>query len=226
MNLSRSWWICATLAAAVGILPAAVTREEIISRMDAAGAKFHDMSARVRQVSYTKVIDDKSEQTGSVQMMKVAPGEIKGLVEFTSPDHKYYLFEKRTLKTYTPNIDTVQIIDLGKHGEELDQFLSIGFGTTGKELAKAYQVEVANDNSVAGTTLVKLTPTAPEVQKYLSHIDLWLSDQNYPVREKLWEPSGDTVTVYYTDVRINPPIAANSFRLPVKPTTKTEYPAK
>jgi len=194
--------------------------------MDAAGAKFRDMSAHVKQVSYTAVIKDTSEQDGTVRMMKAAPGEIRGLVEFTSPDHKYYLFEKRTLKTYTPNIDTVQIIDLGKHGEELDQFLSIGFGTTGKELAKSYKVEVADDNTVAGTTLVKLTPTAPDVKKYLSRIDLWLSDQNYPVQEKLWEPSGDTVTVYYTDVRINPPIPADNFRLPVKPTTKTEYPAK
>jgi outer membrane lipoprotein-sorting protein len=226
MSLFRSWRAYATLAAAVGIVPAAVTRDEVMSRMDAAGAKFRDMSAQVKQVSYTPVIKDTSEQSGTVQMMKVAPGEIKGLVEFTNPDHKYYLFEKRTLKTYTPNIDTVQIIDLGQHGEELDQFLSIGFGTTGKELAKSYKVEVASDNTVAGTTLVRLTPLSADVKKYLTHIDLWLSDQSYPVQEKLWEPSGDTVTVYYTDVRINRPIPAGSFRLPVKPTTKTEYPQK
>jgi len=194
--------------------------------MDAAGTRFHQMSAHVRQVSFTNVIKDTSEQSGTVRMVKVPSGELKALVELTSPDHKYYLFEKRTLKTYTPNIDTEQIIDLGQHGEELDRFVSIGFGTMGKELAKSYEVEVASDNTVAGTTLVKLTPLSADVRKYLTHIDLWLSDQSYPVQEKLWEPSGDTVTVYYTDVRINPAIPAGSFRLPVKPTTKTEYPQK
>jgi len=193
-----------------------------MSRMDAAGAKFRDMSAQVRQVSYTAVIKDTSEQDGTVRMMKVPPGEIKGLVEFTSPDHKYYLFEKRKLQIYTPKINTVQVIDLGEHGEELDQFLSIGFGTTGRELAKSYQVEVAIDNNVAGTTLVKLTPNVAEVKKYLTRIDLWLSDENYPVREKLSEPSGDTVTVYYSNVQINPVLPPDAFRLPTKPGVKYE----
>jgi len=229
MSFLHSWRACPI---AVAMLTAAAppppdpAREQLMARLDAAGDRFQRMSARVKQVSYTKVIDDTSEQEGSIRIQKVRPGEIEGLVEFTNPDHKYYLFEKRTLDIYTPKIDTLQEIDLGQHGEELDQFLSIGFGTTGRELAKSYQVDVASGNTVAGTTLVRLTPTAPEVKKYLSRIDLWLSDQGYPVQEKLTEPSGDWVTVYYSAVSINPVLPPNSFKLPIKPTTKKEYPAR
>ena len=75
-------------------------------------------------------------------MKKVQAGEVQGRVDFTAPDRKTVTFEKRRIQEYLPKIKTLQVFDLAKHGEQLDKFLMIGFGTSGMELAKDYDVSV------------------------------------------------------------------------------------
>jgi len=226
MSLSLSIQICSILVTVLAPAGAAVTPAEILARMDQAAAKFQQMTADVTHTTHTAVLDEDSVESGSLRMRRVPTGEIQGLVALTKPDAKFYSFEKRTLKIYTPKINTVQIFDLGQHGEQLDRFLSIGFGTSGKELAKDYAVEVLADSSVPRTVRVKLTPRDPEVKKYLTRIDLWITDGDYPIQEKLWEPSKDTVLVNYSNVLINPHITVSAFDLHTAPNPKVEYPQR
>jgi outer membrane lipoprotein-sorting protein len=226
MSFSRSSIAGSILVAALAPAGAAMTPAEILGRMDQAAAKFQRMSADVKRVTHTAVLNEDSVDSGSVLMRRLPTGEIQGLVEFTAPDHKFYSFEKRTLRVYTPKINTVQVFDLGQQGEQLDRFLAIGFGTSGKELAKGYEVEVVAKNEVPGTTRVRLTPRDAEVKKYLTRIDLWITDENYPIQEKLWEPSGDTILVNYGSVQINPKLGADALSLHTAPNPKYEYPQR
>ena len=73
-------------------------------------------------------------------MKKVQPGEVQGRVDFTAPDPQDYNLRETQVQEYFPKIKTLQVFDLDKHGEQLDQFLMIGFGTSGTELAKDYDV--------------------------------------------------------------------------------------
>lgn len=207
-------------------LGAAAMPAEILARMDQAAVKFRQMSADVTRTTHTAVLDENSVESGTVHMRRQPAGGIQGLVELTTPDQKFYSFEKRTLRIYTPKIKTVQEFDLGSQGEQLEQFLSIGFGTSGKELAKGYKVEVLSENQVPQTTRLKLTPRDSEVTKYLTRIDLWITDENYPIQEKLWEPSKDWILVNYSNVQINPKLDARAFTLQLPPGTKIEYPQR
>ena len=226
MSSFQSLTACGFLVAALAPAGAAVTPADIIARMDQAAVKFKQMSADVKHLTHTAVLNEDSVESGSLRMRRLPTGEIQGLVELTKPDPKFYSFEKRKLRIYTPKINTVQEFDLGQHGEQLDQFLSIGFGTSGKELTKGYQVEIAAENKVPRTTRVKLTPRDAEVKKYLTRIDLWITDENYPIQEKLWEPSGDTILVNYSEVKINPQLGAGAFALHTAPGVKYEYPQR
>jgi outer membrane lipoprotein-sorting protein len=227
MNLPRSWNVCGIL---VAMAPAgiAATVAEVKAGMDKAAAQFRQMSASVKRTTHTAVLNENSEESGVVYMCRDASGAVQGLVELTNSDHerKFYAFEKRTLRIYTPQINTIQVFDLGQHGEQLDQFLSIGFGTSGKELAKGYDVDVVADNNVPNTTRIKLTPKVADVKQYLARIDLWITDASYPIQEKLWEPSGDWILVNYSNVRINPALSPDVFTLHTAPGVKTEYPQK
>ncbi|HTP85861.1 MAG TPA: outer membrane lipoprotein carrier protein LolA [Bryobacteraceae bacterium] len=225
MDLSRLLRVCGVFVVALPLC-VAVTAEDILARMDAASAKFLQVSADVQRTTHTKILDEDSVESGSLRMRRLPTGEIQGLVILTKPDQKYYAFAKRTLRIYQPKINTVQEFDLGRHGEQLDQFLSIGFGTSGKELAKSYEVQVIADNKIANTTRVRLVPRDAEVKKYLTRIDLWITDGNYPIQEKLLEPSGDTILVNYSSVRINPNITAAAFELHTAPNPKVEYPQR
>jgi len=216
------------LAATLISVVATESRQDVLSRMDQAAASFRAMTADIKRTTHTAVLNEDDTDSGRAVMKRVGGAQIQGLVEFTKPDHKFYAFESRKLQIYTPNDNTVQVYDLGKHGEQLDRFLSIGFGTSGKDLARDYQITVGGAATVNGqaTTRLELIPTVPEAKKYVTKMELWLTAEGYPAQEKLYEPSGDYVLWDYTNVKINPPLSPDALQLKVAPGAKYEYPQK
>ena len=125
---------------------------------------------------------------------------------------------------------TVQVFDLEKHGEQLDKFLMIGFGTSGMELAKDYDVSVLGTESMNGQSALhlQLIPKVPEARQYVKKLELWIPEQGdpYPLREKILEPSSDYRLVTYSGLKINPPLQPDALQLKLPPGVKTEYPGK
>lgn len=204
--------------------------QNVLSRIDKAANDFKSMTAQVTYVTHTDVLNDDSTESGTVTMKKVQPGEVQGKVEFTAPDRKSVTIEKRRVKEYFPKINTLQIFDLDKHGEQLDKFFMIGFGTSGMELAKDYDVTVLGTENVKGQTAthLQLIPKAPEARQYIQKLELWIPEQGdpYPLREKILEPSRDYRLVTYTDLKINPNLQSDALQLKLPPGVKTEYPGK
>ncbi len=127
----------------------------------------------------------------------------------------------------------MQIVDLGKHGEKLDQFIMIGFGTSGTELAKDYSMKLLGNETVKGQQAVpairvELIPRIAEARQYVTKIELWIppAGDPYPVQEKISQPSGDYRVVNYTDLKINPPLSADALQLKLPAWVKTEYPGR
>jgi outer membrane lipoprotein-sorting protein len=200
--------------------------QQILARMDKAAGSFESMTAQVTYVTHTQVLNEDDRQSGSVIMKKVQAGEVQGKVDFTAPDRRVVTIQKHRLQEYLPKINTLQIYDLAKHGEQLDKLILIGFGTSGSELAKDYDVTVAGTEN--GEIRLELTPKSPDARQYVQKLDLWIPAQGdpYPAREKVFEPSGDYFRVEYTDLKINPPLEPDALELKVRPGVKTEYPGK
>ncbi len=201
----------------------------ILDRMDRAAAQFRGMTAAVKHTSHTDVIHEDSVATGHVKMRKVHAGSVEGLIDFTTPDPKTYLFAKRTAKIYTPASRTLEVIDLGKHGEQLDQFLMIGFGTSRADLEHGYAVKLEGQEKLGGrdTVHLVLTPRSKEAAQYVTTVDLWIAaDTGYPVREKVLQPSHDYVQVDYSNVVINPLLSDADFKLQLPKDVQTIYPQK
>jgi outer membrane lipoprotein-sorting protein len=221
----RVFVVCLILASPLA-LPAGDALQQTLARMDKAAADFKSMTAHVTYLTHTEVLNENDTETGSATMKKVQSGEVQGLVDFTAPDPKTITYEKRRVQEYLPKIKTVQVYDLEKQGERLDRFLRLGFGTSGSELAKDYDVMVLGTEN--GTVRLQLTPKEADARHYVQKIDLWLPEQGdpYPVKEKILEPSGDYFLVTYSDTRINPPLPPDALRLKLPPGVKTEYPGK
>ena len=205
----------------------------ILARMDKAAIKFKNMTARVTNLVHTDVISDDSTETGTVVMQKVGAGEVRGLINFLTPDKRSVSFENRKLSLYYPKINTVQEFDLGKHGEQLDQFLMIGFGTSGTALAKDYDVSVLRTATVKGfegiqTIRLLLIPKTAEARLYVRQVELWIPETGdpYPVQEKISAPSGDYRVITYTELKTNQPLPPGALQLKPRPGFKTEYPGK
>ena len=76
-------------------------------------------------------------------MKKVQPGEVQGrwilLRRIVRPSR----LRNAGSKSIFPKIKTLQVFDLDKHGEQLDKFLMIGFGTSGTGTCKGLRRERA-----------------------------------------------------------------------------------
>jgi len=219
-------------------LPAAPTSpkdtlESLRARMDKAASDFKTMTASVTYVTHTEVLNENTPETGTVTMQKVQPGEARGLIEFLTPGRYSVAFEKRRLQKYLPKINTIQEWNLDKHGEQLDQFLMIGFGTSGTMLAKDYDMTLAGVETLRGfeatpTIRLRLIPKAGEVKEYVKQLELWIPETGdpYPIQEKISAPSGDYRLITYTDMKINSRLAPDALKLKTAPGVKTEHPGQ
>lgn len=206
----------------------AASLSDVLAKMDQSAASFEAMSAGVRKLSHTQVIDDNSEESGSILLKRVKPRGLQALIDFTAPDPRTVAFGGTKAEIYLPKLKTVQEYNLSKYSDILDQFLLVGFGTTGKELAANYDIQLGGEETVAGvsTTRLELTPKTPARREKLKLLQLWITGGGYPVQQKFLQPSGDFTVFTYTDVKLNPPLADDALKLKVPKGTKREFPQK
>ncbi len=203
----------------------------VTSRMDKSAAQFQGMTARIEWIDHTKVINEDSRQAGHVKLKKAkfAGAPATGLITFTEPDAKTVALNGAEVQIYYPKMKTVQIWDLGREGDLFFQFVLLGFGTTSSELRRNYNLRVVGSETVLDrkTTHLELIAKGKQVQNYITSIDLWIpEDSGYPIQEILHEPSGDTKTIRYTHMQINPPLTEKQMAIEMPPGVKKEYPQK
>ncbi len=226
----RGFLVCLTLAGSSTLATGSDNLQQVLARMDKAAGDFKAMTAQVTWVTHVDVLNEDSTDIGAVIMKKVQPDEVQGRFDFTGPDARTVTIAKRRVQEYLPKLNTLQIFDLDKHGAQLDKFLMIGFGTSGTELAASYDVKIAGSEQLKGqmATRLQLVPKNSEVKHYIVKLELWIPDQGdpYPLREKIFEPSGDQITVTFSDLKINPALQPNALQLKLPPGVKTEHPGQ
>jgi outer membrane lipoprotein-sorting protein len=199
--------------------------EDVLAKLDQSAAKFNSMTATLTRLTYTKVIDDKSVEQGQIALRKISPRDIQVLINFEKPDPRMVSFRGRKAEIMYPKLKTVQEIDLGKRTDLIDQFLLVGFGTSGQELQSNYTVKYVGDETIAGqkTHRLQLTPKREKVQA----MELWIAESGgYPVQQKFVQPSGDYYLFTYQDVKLNPQLGNEAFTMKVPKGYKREFPQK
>lgn len=190
----------------------------LLARMDKSAASFQSMSANLTQLKYTQIINEKETQNAVVKLKRTKDG-LFGRVDFTGQDARVVGFAHGQVMVYTPKAKQVEIHDVKKYGQELDQFLLLGFGTSGKELEKNYSVRWIGDEQVNGhpTSHIELTPKSKEIKNYFEKADLWMNQgpELYPVQEKIQTNATDYMLYTYSNVKLNPPLSDSDLELKI-----------
>jgi outer membrane lipoprotein-sorting protein len=208
--------LCALLAAAR--LPAE-DLQTILARMDQASLAFKAMTADVETTTFTKVIDDTAVQTGKLTMQRQRDKGTRAILDFSAEKDSrvIYLFSN-TVRFYYPKLKLYQDIDVGRSSDVLNQFLLLGFGSSGKELMENYQITDGGTANIAGqgTTKLSLEPKSAHAKETLIKVDVWIPQgAAYPIQQQFFKPSGNYVTVLYSNIKINPQIKGTlEFKLP------------
>ncbi len=204
------------------------TLKDVLGRMDRSAETFQGMTANLSQLQHTAIIDEDERDSAAVRMKKTKEG-LQGFVEFADPNRRLIGFKNRQLEVYYPKTNTVDIYDLGKHGAELDQFLLLGFGTSGKELERSYNIRVTGSEVLNGksVTRLELVPKTTDVKEYVNKLELWIpATASYPVQEKVHKNDQDYVLIQYSDVKINPGLTDKDLELRLPPGVNKVYPQK
>lgn len=201
----------------------------ILARLDQNAATFRSMSAKLERTDYTAVLKDASKESGSILMLKKKQGVVEMRIDFTQPDTKQVSYADKKVQSYLPKINTVQIVDVGKIDNLISQGVLIGFGTTSKELQKAYSMRVIGEETLNSklTTKLELIPKGDSPLMKVKKIEVWLADSDgYPVRQKLYQGAGDYNQATYSDLKINPAMKESDVRLDLPKNVKKEFPGK
>jgi outer membrane lipoprotein-sorting protein len=226
--LRMSWphrYICAALIASAAVcLGAAVsapargapeaqwTLDAVLRQMDNQSRNFSSLTADIERTKVTVVVDDKSTESGKIFVRK--DGKMR--MEVTSPDPRTILLAGDSLFVYTPKINQVSEYNIAKHKDMADQFLLLGFGTSGTALEKSYDIALQGEDSLDGrkVLLLEWTPKSADMSAQISKVQIWLDEATWlPAQQKFFETgSGDYFTVHYTNVARNVRISDDEFR--------------
>jgi outer membrane lipoprotein-sorting protein len=214
----------ALLVLAVLITARADSLEAILGRMDDSAKKFKSVSANVHRVEFTAVINESSEEDGEMRLKRAKNG-IVGVLMFTGADARTVGFHDRMVEMYLPKAKTVQRFDASKYTSSLDAYLLLAFGTaTSAELKAAYDITSGGAETVDSkrTTRLELVPKSSEAKKLATKIEIWIPDgETIAVKQKVTEPSRNTLVFTYSSVKINPSLPDSDFVLKVPSGVKT-----
>jgi outer membrane lipoprotein-sorting protein len=218
------------LSALILLAPApvpAATLEQVLAIMDKAAPEFRDLSASLKRIDYVPVFKETEESLGFIRMKKAGSRDVRLLVEFKDPNPRTIAFEKGAAELYYPKMQTVQVYNLGKSSSLVDQFLLLGFGSTGVELKRSYSIRLLGEQQVSGeaTTRIELVPLSAKVLELLKKAELWIGAAGYPLQQKIYTSSTD-YTFTYSDVKLNTNLSDNTLKLQLPKGVKREYPQK
>ena len=200
-----------------------------LARMDQAAAEFKGLSADLRKVHHTAVINDDTVDEGTILIKRLKPRDTRMLFDVKQPDPKTYAFDGHQFEMYLPKAQTDQVYDVSKYKGLVDQFLLLGFGSSSKDLATAYTVSYGGPETINGekATRIELVPKSQDLLAHLKRVDLWISDASgVAVQQKLFQPGNDYDVATYSNMKINPNIPDAALKLNLPKGVKHENPGK
>jgi outer membrane lipoprotein-sorting protein len=206
----------------------AETLDAVLARMDQAAPQFKSYSATMKRQEYTAVLNETTVSKGSMRLKRAKTG-MTGVIDFTEPDPMTVYLNGKTVQRFFPKAHTVEIYDVGKYAHSIDEVILVGFGTSGADLKKQYDIKLGGSETVAGVTTsrLELVPKDSETRKLVSKIEMWIPEgQANPIQEKLSPPSKDYSIINFSDVKINPTLPDSDYTLTLPAGVKKIYPQK
>jgi outer membrane lipoprotein-sorting protein len=221
ISIGALWLILlSSLAAAQQPAP---TLESVLQKMDDTAAHFQTAQADFVFNQYQKVVDETDTQSGTVYYRRVGK-EIEMMADFKQPERKFVLYKEGKLQVYQPKIEQVMEYSTGANREQVESFLVLGFGGSGQDLKKSYDVSYQGEEKIDNipTARLKLVPRSDKTRANFPQIILWIGlDSGVSVQQKLMQTQDDYRLAKYSAINLKAKIGGDVFRL--RTTGKTKF---
>lgn len=215
------------LFAAVFVLPALAASdpalEKIMAKMDETAARFRTAEANFTWTTYNSVVNEESgRQTGKIYFQRNG-NETEMAAEIDPPDAQQVIFSQGKIQLYKSRTATVDVYDASAHRDEFETFLVLGFGSSGNDMQKTFDVTYGDSEKIDGTDTVRLdlVPKSDKIKEHFPKIILWINPQTgISVQQKLMETDGDYRLAKYSAIQLGQKIPAKMFQLKTSAKTK------
>jgi outer membrane lipoprotein-sorting protein len=216
--------------------PAALSLDSILKKMDAVAARFTSAQADFEWDRYERVIDEVDDvQTGVIYYRRSGSGlEVMVDIRRDGPSlqemkwqPKYVLFNADKFQIYEPGTNHLTVYTLGKENSQYETYLVLGFGASGQDLVKQFDVTLVSPQTlpVASTAELQLIPKSEKVRNTFNKILLWIDlDRGISVQQQLITPQGDYRLAKYSSIKLDQPIKDEVFQLKTNKKTQTTTP--
>lgn len=197
--------------------------KRMVGLLDHTAASFRSTQADFVWQQYTKIVDETDIQKGTVYFRR-SGGQVEMAADINDPQPpKYVLFTGSKVQVYQPRIDQVTEYNTGKDRAAIESFLVLGFGGSGQDLLKSYDLTYLGAEKVGsvGCAKLDLTPKSEKARNIFTHILLWIDmARGVSLRQQLFQPGGDYRLADYSEIRVNEKIPDSAFKLKTTGATK------
>jgi outer membrane lipoprotein-sorting protein len=127
------------------------------------------------------------------------------------------------VQVFLPKANEVDQYDATKHRSDVESFLVLGFGGSGKDLFNSYLVRSLGTETVNGVAAEKLEliPKSARLRNNIARILLWIDPKmGISVQQQFFEAGGNNRMAKYSNLQVNQKLPEEAFKLKTNGKTK------
>jgi outer membrane lipoprotein-sorting protein len=200
----------------------------VLHQMDQASTKFKSAEADFRWDIYERVVKETTTQNGTIYFLKNGSTLQMG-AHIAPPSAKFIEYKNGSLQLFDPGSDHLTLLSAGNNQAQYESFLTLGFGGSGTDLAKAWTITdlgtepITDGTKMVTTTKLDLVSKDPNVRNMFTHITIWVDPaRGISLKQQFFMPSEDQRTTYFTNIRYNQPVNTKPFAIKTDKSTTVD----
>jgi outer membrane lipoprotein-sorting protein len=195
----------------------------VLAQMDRASAQFKNARADFSQEYYERVSKDTTNENGSIYFERHGAVTQMGAVTVdpkTKANNKVLEFKDGMLQIFDIPDDQIRLVKAGSNQGQVETFLTLGFGGSGKALAQSWDItdqgaETLTDGAQAiKTEKLNLVSKDPAVRNNFTQVTVWIDPVRGVSLKQVFEtPSHDKRTTTYSHIKVNGSIDTGFFAI-------------
>jgi outer membrane lipoprotein-sorting protein len=202
---------------------------KVIAQLDAAAARFKSAQADFSWDQYQAIVQDHEIQSGVIYFERRNSTTTRMAAYFKpaagQEPNKIVVYDGSQLQYYQPTIKQMSVYRAGSNSGQFESFLTLGFGGSGTDLQKNWDVTLLGKETINNIEVIKLDlkPKAQNVQNMFTHVTIWVDPTRaVSLKQIFYAPSGDQQTDTFTNIKYNQSIPESVFQIKPPPDVQIQ----
>lgn len=189
--------------------------DRVFALLDRTSESFHSVQADFVSDTFQKATEDHIRDSGRLFFLR-SEHKLEIAIDQNpqDPSHQKVVFKDGNAKIYHFRSKTTEEHPSGDNREEFEQYFSLGFGGSGSDLKRKFDVHYAGAESINGraTYKLELTPKSTKVRDMFNLIVLWIDQQTgMSVQQRMSMGKYNYRLVNYSKIVVNQKLPKQTF---------------